>query len=159
MASNDFKKLNRQMMIYRIVQTILLGLLVLVAIAFQKKFTLLGKPELFFRSIMFAVAGQLLVMWPVYKLAWRDVGVEIEGSAPGLSPEKQKALGKKRQIGDLWKFCGVGFFLAFVILTPDTAKAAGALPVYAITIFSFLLICLLYFQSFNFAAKKQMRGA
>jgi uncharacterized membrane protein YdcZ (DUF606 family) len=158
MASIDFKKLNRQMMIYRVVQTILTGLLIVLAIFFQGHFAASGKAYLFIRSIMFSVVGQLVLIWPVYKLAWRDAGVEIEGSVPGLTAEQQNALRKKRLIGDLWKFCGVAFYVVFVTLVPDAKKAVGATPVLAITIFSFLLTCLMYFQCFNFAAKKQMKS-
>ena len=157
MASVDFKKLNRQMMIYRIVQTILTGLLIVLAIVFQGQFAALGKPGQFFSSIMAAVAVQLLLIYPVYRLAWRDAGVEIEGSQPKLSKELLAALRKKRLIGDLWKFCGVAFFIVFVALIPDAKKSVGAIPVLATTIFSFLLTCLMYFQCFNFSAKKRIK--
>jgi hypothetical protein len=154
----DFKKLNRQMMIYRIVQTILTGLLIVMAITFQGQFAALQKPGQFFSSIMAALAVQLLLIYPVYRLAWRDAGVEIEGSAPSLSKEQQAALRKKRLIGDLWKFCGVAFFMVFVTLVPDAKKASGAPLVLASTIFSFLLTCLMYFQCFNFSAKKRIKS-
>jgi hypothetical protein len=157
MTSIDFKKLNRQMMVYRIVQTILTGLLIVLAIIFQNRFAIINKPEQFISSVVGAFIVQLMFLWPVYKLAWRDAGVEIEGSMPNLSTEQQAALRKKRQIGDLWKFCGVAFFAAFVVLVPDAKKAAGAPLVLASTIFSFLLACLMYFQCFNFAAKKRMK--
>jgi predicted membrane protein len=157
MASIDFKKLNRQMMIYRIVQTVLIGLLIVVAIMFQGQFTAIGKPELFLRSIVFAIVIQGCLIWPVYKLAWRDVSVEIEGLQPKLTPEQLAALRKKRLIGDLWKFCGVAFFVVFVALIPDAKKSVGTIPVLAITIFSFLLTCLMYFQCFNFSAKKRIK--
>jgi hypothetical protein len=158
MASIDFKKLNRQMMIYRIMQTILTGLLIFLAIAFQGQFAAIQKPGQFFSSLMAAIVVQLLLIYPVYRLAWRDAGVEIEGSTPNLSTEQLAALRKKRLIGDLWKFCGVGFFIAFVALVPDSKKAAGAPLVLASTIFSFLLTCLMYFQCFNFSAKKRMKS-
>ena len=157
MASVDFKKLNRQMMIYRIVQTILTGLLIVLAIVFQGQFAALGKPGQFFSSIMAAVAVQLLLIYPVYRLAWRDAGVEIEGSQPKMTKELLAALRKKRLIGDLWKFCGVAFFIVFVALVPDAKKASGAPLVLASTIFSFLLTCLMYFQCFNFSEKKRMK--
>ncbi|MFA7405832.1 MAG: hypothetical protein WC007_17715 [Pelobacteraceae bacterium] len=157
MASNDFKKLNRQMMLYRIVQTILTGLLVVVAIAFQSRFDALNRSEQFYSSIVAAVIVQLLLLYPVYRLAGRDAGIEIEGSRPGLKIEQFTALRKKRLIGDLWKACGVVFFLVFVTLVPDVKKASGAPLVLASTIFSFLLTCLMYFQCFNFIAKKRMR--
>lgn len=157
MASADFKKINRQMMVYRIVQTILTGLLIVMAIIFQGRFAALHKTEQFVSSIVVSVIVQLLLIWPVYKLAWRDAGVEIEGIQTDLSTVQQAALRKKRLIGDLWKFCGVAFFVVFVSLVPDAKKAAGAPLVLASTIFSFLLTCLLYFQCFNFSAKKQMK--
>ncbi|MEI7816238.1 MAG: hypothetical protein WCI45_03490 [Desulfuromonadales bacterium] len=158
MASVDFKRLNRQMMIYRIVQTILTGLLIVLAIVFQGQFAVLHKPGQFFSSIIAAIAVQLLLIYPVYRLAWRDAGVEIEGSQPSLTVVQQTALRKKRLIGDLWKFCGVAFFMVFVALVPDAKKSVGAIPVLATTIFSFLLTCLMYFQCFNFSAKKRMKS-
>lgn len=158
MAQQDFKKLNRQMMIYRIVQSILTGLLIVLAIVFQSRFTALHKPEQFISSIVVSIVVQLLLLYPVYRLAWRDAGVEIEGSAPKLSVEQLTALRKKRLIGDLWKFCGVAFFVVFVTLVPDAKKASGAPLVLASTIFSFLLTCLMYFQCFNFSAKKRIRS-
>ena len=158
MASADFTKLNRQMRIYRIVQTILTGLLIVLAITFQGRFVALQKPGQFISCIVASIVVQLLLIWPVYKLAWRDAGVEIEGSQPNLSNEQLGALRKKRLIGDLWKFCGVAFFITFVALVPDAKKAAGATPVLATTIFSFLLTCLMYFQCFNFSAKKRLKA-
>lgn len=158
MASIDFKKLNRQMMVYRIVQTVLTGLLIVLAIMFQGQFTALHRPGQFIASIEVAIAVQLLLIYPVYRLAWRDAGVEIEGSQPKLSTEQLAALRKKRLIGDLWKFCGVAFYIVFVTLAPDAKKSVGAIPVLASTIFSFLLTCLMYFQCFNFSAKKRMKA-
>ncbi|MDA8412338.1 MAG: hypothetical protein M0023_00950 [Desulfobacteraceae bacterium] len=158
MPSFDFKHLKRTMTIYRVVQTLLLCLLIYVAYIFQGNFALLGKPEKFITSIVAAIAVQLLLLYPLYRLAWRDVGVEIEGCTIGLTKEALAALRKKRQLGDLWKFSAVGFFLAFVTLVPDAKKSAGAPIILAITIFSFLLMCLTYFQCYNFSAKKRMKS-
>ena len=110
-------------------------------------------------SIKITIMCQLLAVYPIYRLAWRDAGVEIEGSAVGLTAEALAALRKKRLLGDLWKFSAVGFFLAFVTLVPDAKKAAGATHVLAGILFSFLLMCLTYFQCFNFSAKKRMKQA
>lgn len=158
MASIDFKKIKRQMMIYRIVQTMLTGLLVVLAILFQARFTAIGQPEQFYNSVAAAVVVQILLIWPVYKLAWRDAGIEIESSMPGLSTEQLAALRKKRMIGDLWKFCGIAFFLSFISFVPDAKKVAEAPLVLSSTIYSFLLTCLMYFQCYNFCAKKRMIG-
>ncbi len=158
MAVAEFKKLNRQMMLYRVVQTILVALLVFMAMNYQGLFTLQGKPQQFVGSLVIAIIIQLILIWPVYKLAWRDARIEIEGTASGLTAEQATALRKKRLIGDLWKFCGVAFFIVFVALVPDSKKAPGATFFLATTIFSFLLTCLLYFQCFNFSAKKQIKA-
>lgn len=156
MSNFDFKRMNRTMVIYRIVQLLLLCLLVYVALQFQHQFVLLGKPWQFVSSIISAIVCQLILLYPVYKLAWRDAGVEIDGCAPGLSSEQLTGLRKKRLIGDLWKFCAVAFFIAFVVMVPDAKKASGAPLVLATTIYAFLLTCLTYFQCFNFSAKKRM---
>lgn len=157
MPGIDFKKLKRQMIIYRIVQTIITAMLIVLAIIFQSGFASINKPGQFVTSIIVALVIQLLISYPVYRLAWRDAGVEIEGSVPNLSKEQLAALRKKRLIGDLWKFCGVAFYMVFISLVPDVKKSVGAIPVLATTIFSFLLTCLMYFQCFNFSAKKRMK--
>ena len=157
MPSFDFKRLNRTMMIYRVVQTMLVGLLIYLAFNFQQLFALRGKPQQFTSSIISAIVYQLILLYPVYKLAWRDAGVEIEGCAVGLTTEAQAVLRKKRLIGDLWKVCAIAFFITFVALAPDAKKAAGAPLVLATTIFAFLLTCLTYFQCFNFSARKRMK--
>lgn len=153
----EFKLLNRTILIYRVVQALLICLLGYVALLFQNKFTLMGRPEMFVSSVVTTIVLQLLVLYPVYRLAWRDAGIEVEGCAVGLSPEALAVLRKKRMVGDLWKFCAVGFFLAFVTLMPDGTKASGLSQVFAITLFTFLLMCLTYFQCFNFSAKKRMK--
>ena len=157
MPSLDFKQLNRTITIYRVVQGLLLCLLIYVAYIFQSSFAQLGKPDKFVSSIIAAIVVQLLLLYPIYRLAWRDAGVALEGCATGLSKEALAALRKKRLLGDLWKFSAVGFFLAFVTMVPDAKKAAGAPIILAIIIFSFLLMCLTYFQCFNFSARKQMK--
>jgi uncharacterized membrane protein YhdT len=157
MPSFDFKKLNRTMTIYRVVQGLLVCLLIYVAYIFQNSFSMIGKPEKFMSSVFATIVVQILLFYPIYRLAGRDVNVEIEGCVVGLTKDALAALSKKRMLGDLWKFSAVGFFLAFVSLVPDAKKAAGAPIILAIIIFSFLLMCLTYFQCFNFNAKKRMK--
>ncbi|MBK5274457.1 MAG: hypothetical protein JJE30_05340 [Desulfuromonadales bacterium] len=159
MPSFDFKKLNRTMIIYRVVQALLLLMLIYVAYVFQSRFAMIGSPEKFMYSLKITIMSQLIAIYPIYRLAWRDAGVEIEGSAIGLTKEELSALRKKRLLGDLWKFSAVAFFLAFVTMVPDAKKAPGASHVLAGILFSFLLMCLSYFQCFNFSAKKRMKQA
>jgi hypothetical protein len=156
MPSFNVKKLQRTMLVNRIVQTVLLGLLIFVAVNFQSGFAQQGKPGQFFSSIVVAVIVQLLLIYPIYKLAVRDVGIEADSSVVGLTAEQTAALRKKRLLGEMWKVCGVAFFLVFAVMVPDVKKAVGARLVLAATIFSFLLTCLMYFQCFNFACKKRI---
>ena len=110
-------------------------------------------------SIKITIISQLVSIYPIYRLAWRDAGVEISGSVVGMTKEDLAALRKKRLLGDLWKFSAVAFFLAFVTMVPDAKKTVAITPVLAGTLFSFLLMCLAYFQCFNFSAKKQIKQA
>lgn len=158
MSSFDFKRLKRTMMVYRVVQTLLLALLIFMAFNFQQLFSMRGKPEQFISSIIAAVVIQLVLLYPVYRLAWRDSGVEFDGAAPGLTPENLAALRKKRLLGDLWKVAGVAFFFIFAMSVPDVKKATGAPLVLATTVFAFLLTCLGYFQCFNYSIRKRMKG-
>jgi len=157
MPSFDFKRLNRTMMVYRVVQLLLLGLLIYVAFNFQQLFALRGKPEQFISSIIAAIVAQLILVYPTYRLAWRDSGIELEGCEVGITTETLTVLRKKRLMSDLWKFCAVAFFITFVAMAPDARKAAGAPLVLASTIFAFLLTCLTYFQCFNFSARKRLK--
>jgi len=158
MLNPDVKRVNRTLMIYRVVQALLIALLAYMAYNFQRFFALRGRPDQFISSIVASMVVQLILFYPVYRLAWRDAGIEIEGSVPGLSSEQLSVLRKKRLLGDLWKFCAVAFFLTFVALAPDQAKAKGAQMVLSSILFSFLFACLTYFQCFNFSIRKRMRN-
>lgn len=157
MPGFDFKRLKRLTIIYRVVQALLIALLVFMALNFQNLFTVVGRPERFMTSILVALVIQLLLVYPIYKLARRDAAVEIEASQMGLSTDQLMALRKKRLYGDMLKFCVLAFFVTFVALAPDIRKTTGAPLILAATIFSFLLTCLTYFQSFNYCARKRIK--
>jgi len=159
MLGFDVKRINRTLMVYRVVQALLIALLTYMAFNFQRLFALRGRPDQFISSIVAAFVVQLILLYPVYRLAWRDAGIEIEGSVPGLSPEQLAALRKKRLLGDLWKCCAVIFFLTFVALAPDQSKAIGAPMVLSSILFSFLFACLTYCQCFSFSVKKRLKQA
>jgi hypothetical protein len=151
------KRLRRTTLIYRVVQGLLIALLAFVAFTFQANFVQMGRGDLFTSSLLVALVVQLLLLYPVYKLAWRDAGLALEGVKPDLSDEQLAALRKKRLMGDLWKASGFIFFITFAMLLPDSTKTVATPFVLAATIFSFLLTCLMYFQCFNFSLKRQMR--
>lgn len=148
MSQFNVQKLQRTMLVNRVVQTVLLGLLIFIAVNFQSGFAQQGKPGQFFSSIAVALIVQLLLIYPIYKLAWRDVEIEADSSVVGITAEQTAVLRKKRLLGEMWKVCGVAFFLVFIVIAPSVRLLLAA------TIFSFLLTCLMYFQCFNFVCKK-----
>lgn len=156
MSQYDFKRLKRTMIVYRVVQVLLLALLAVMALVFQNRYGLLGKPDHFFKSLLFAVVAQGVVLYPVYRLAWRDAGVEVDSSVVGLSGEVLKALRQKRLLGDLWKMSIIIFFLIFIARAPG-ADRAGTPFFQSTALFTFLMIFLSYFQCFNALAKKRMK--
>ncbi len=157
MSQFNVKKIQRTMLLNRVVQALLLTLLIYIAVNFQILFAQQGKPEQFFSSVVIAVVAQFLLIYPIYKLAWRDVDIDIASSEVDITPEQTTVLRKKRLLGELWKVCGVAFFLAFAVMVPDVNKAPGARLVLAATIFSFLLTCMMYFQCFNFVGRRRIK--
>jgi hypothetical protein len=153
----DTKRLSRTILIYRVVQGLLIALLAFVAFNFQMNFVRMGRGDMFISSAIAAVVIQLILLYPVYKLASRDVGITLEGSKPDLSPEQLAALRKKRLMGELLKVSGFIFFITFAALVPDAKKFAAAPLIFAVIIFSFILTCLMYFQCFNYCLKRQMK--
>lgn len=157
MSQFDFKRLKRTMNIYRVVQALLLVLLVAMVLVFQNRYGLLGKPDHFLKSIIAAVVAQLAMVYPLYRLAWHDAGVEVDSSISGLSGDVLKALRRKRLLGDLWKMSIIIFFLIFVARAPGADKVGT--PFFQSTaLFSFLMVFLCYFQCFNYCAKKRMNS-
>lgn len=159
MASYDFTRLKRLMIIYRVVQVCLLGLLLFMAFNYQRLFSLMGMPGLFTRSVTAAIAFQLAMFYPVWMLAKRDATVEIEAAQEGLSGDQLVQLRKRRLGGDLWKLCVMGFFVVFVWMAPGIDKTRAASFILAAIYFGFLLISLTYFQLFNHQAKRQQSTA
>jgi len=146
------------MTIYRVVQILLLILLMYMTFNFQQMFSARGKPGQLLPAIVAGIASQILLFYPIYRLALRDVGIESEGATTGLSPGKHAELRKKRLLGDMYKIAGIAFYMTFVAIMPDVKKSVGAQPVLAATVFSFLLACLSYFQCFNHSMRKRISG-
>lgn len=150
MAEFDFKRLKKITLAYRVIQVVLLLLLVVVAFMFQAKY-----PGHFFISFVVAVVLQGILLYPIYRLAWRDAVVEFDGSSTVLTPEQMVGLRKKRLMGDLWKAALMVFFLVFIARIPD-AKTTGTPFFLSTSLYSCLLILLTYFQCFNYSVKKKM---
>lgn len=155
MASYDFSRLKRFAIIHNVLQVGLLGLLLFMAYSFMLTFTRFGMPDAIFTSIGFSVLVQLIMLYPAWWLARKDVEVELETSRIGVTPDELLALRRRRLIGDIWKLAASGAFVVFIAMSPGVDKGRGASLILSVSYFSFLLVCLSYFQCFNFIAKKR----
>ncbi|MFW9603679.1 MAG: hypothetical protein ACMV0F_01875 [Trichlorobacter sp.] len=151
-------RLKRLMIIYNVVQVGLLGLLLFMSYNFIVIFGMYSLSGAFSKSILFALALQLLIVYPAWLLAKQDVQVEIQSAKQDLNGDEMMALRKKRLIGDIWKLCALGAFVVFIAMSPGVDKGRGASVILATSYFSFLLTAISYFQCFNYVAKRQIRS-
>lgn len=157
MAQYNLIKLKRLTIIYRMIQVALLGLFMFMAFNFMQLFGKLGTPDYFFKALMISLVIQLILLYPAWQLAGRDLEVEIETGRSDITPEQLVTLRRKRLLGDLWKISGLGFFIMFIIIAPDANKGRGASLFLAAAYFSFLLTTLTYLQCFNLRAARRRK--
>lgn len=152
MAQPEFKRMKRLMVIHLVIQVFLVLLLVYMAVHFQGVFRAKGMPRIFVNSIVTSLLIQLALFYPISKFAASEAKREIDCEAGDLSAEAQKALRNKRLLGDFIKASVFLFFGAFVAMAP------GATFVMSTAFFCFILTTLTYFQCYNIAAKRAMKG-
>lgn len=157
MASYDLTRLKRLTIIYRVIQVAIFGLMLFMAYSFMILFARQGTPDYLLKSMIVAAVVQILLLYPSWLLAGRDLSVEVETAMSGITPEQLVILRRRRLMGDLWKAAVLGFFITFIILVPDSGKGAGATLILASTLFSFLLITLTYLQCFNLRAARRQK--
>lgn len=150
MAEFNFTRLNRLVMLYRVVQVLLLLLLAGVAFSFQTHY-----PGHFFISLIASLVIQGILLYPLYRLAWHDSGVEFNNSSTTLSEAETMGLRKKRLYSDLGKISLLLFFIIFIAKIPE-AKKIGTPFFLSTSLYVFLLVFLTYFQCFNYSVKKRL---
>lgn len=148
----DKGKLKKTIVIYRVVQVFLLGLLVYMAYSFQQIFQAKGMPKVFLNSILMSLAIQLLLFYPVRKFATAEAEREAAATAPGLSGEVLKAMRQRRIFSDIVKVSIFLGFTLFLFLSPP------ATAIMSTAFFCFVLTLLTYFQCFNFAMSRVIKG-
>ncbi|HEY6008708.1 MAG TPA: hypothetical protein VIU40_10335 [Geobacteraceae bacterium] len=147
-AALDFTRIRRLILIYAVVQVLLVLLLIYMAVNFQTRLS----SDRFLKSVVITLVVQLALFYPINKLAAREAGREVDSCAPGLTPEQLKGLRNKRLIGDSIKLAVIIFFITFIFKAPPHPFVMSTLY------FTFILTILSYFQCFNFAARRKMRG-
>lgn len=145
---NGFKRLRKLITIYRVVQVLLLALLVFMAFMFQTQYQAKGMPRIFFNSVVTSFVIQLLLFYPINRFARGEAENEIAETAPGLTPDQQKALRQKRIFNDFLKAAAFIFFVTFAL------RAPGQLFIQSTILFSFIMTALSYLQCHNYALKR-----
>jgi uncharacterized membrane protein YhaH (DUF805 family) len=148
----DFTRLRRLTLIYVVVQVLLVIMLALMALKFQAELQAEGRPQRFLHSVVVALVVQLAIFYPVNRFAAKEAEREVAGCAPGLTTEQLKAQRTRRLSGDLAKMAVFIFFATFIYRAPKDTFILSVLY------YSFVLTTLSYFQCFNFAARRLMRG-
>lgn len=152
MAQPTFQRVKRLTLIYLAIQIFLLALLVVMAFQFQAVFRAKGVPQVFVNSIIAGVVLQLVTFYPLKRLAEKEAYREVGADAGTLTPEEEKGLRHHRMYYDFGKATIFLFFAAFIILAPAVTFVMSTIY------FSFLLIALTYFQCFNFAVRRAIKG-
>lgn len=158
-VSYDFTRLKRLMIIYKVVQVALTGLILYMGLNFYNLFAASGLPAMFSRSILMGMAFFMILFFPVWLLARHDAAVEFSGSADGLDDGTLINLRRKRLFGDIAKLCFLGFFIVFVAMSPNASKVRALSGLLASAYFGFLMTSLFYFTAFNHIAGKKIREA
>lgn len=144
-------RLKRLIIIYRVVQVFLLGLFLYMSYHFQQLFQAQGMPQVFLNSIITVLGIQLLLFYPIRKLATHEARREAASQAPDLSPEARKDLRHQRLFSDLIKASVFLSFAVFILLAP------AATFIMSTAFFCLLLTLLTYAQCFNFALSRLNR--
>jgi len=152
-ATPPFTRMKRTLIIHMAVQLFLVVLLIYMALHFQASFINQGTPKVFLNSIIFSVILQMLAFFPLKKLAEKEAKREVAAdSGNKLDADAQKALRHSRLFSDIIKASIVTFVVLFIAMAPQL------LFLLSTVFFTFILFTITYFQCFNFAARREMRG-
>ena len=152
MAGNtNVQKLTKTIKIFAVAQVGLVAMLVYMAILFQGKFRLIGRPEGFMYSVILSFLVQLTLIYPLFKFSGNEAERDLALTSGSLTPEELKALTKKKRMSDIIKGSVFFFFAMFILQAP------GIPLILSVLYFTFVLTILTYLQCYNFAAKKLMR--
>ena len=149
----DSKKINKTIKIFAVAQAGLVALLIFMAVNFQEKLLVVGRGHQFMKGVIASFVIQLLLFYPIYQFAAKEVARDLAlfGSTP--TPEEGKAYNKKKRWSDVIKMSVFRFFFIFLLAAPADPLALSVIY------YSFILTILTYLQCYNFAAKRLGRGS
>jgi len=144
----DFKKINKTIKIFAVVQFGLVALLIFTAVNFQEKLRMVGRGHQFMGGVTATFVIQLLLFYPIFKFAAKEAGRDFALVGRTLSKEEIKEFSKKKRWADSFKMAAFGFFVIFMLAAPADPL------VLSVIFYSFILTILTYLQCYNFAVKK-----
>lgn len=147
----DFKKINKTIKIFAVVQCVLVALLVFMAVNFQGKLKAIGREPRFMSGVMAAFVVQLLLFYPIFRFAGKEAESDVWLVGRTLSQAETKEYMKKRRWSNIVKMSTFGFYIIFIMAAPPEPL------VLSVIYYSFILTILTYLQCYNFAAKKLKR--
>lgn len=147
----NFKKVGRTIKIFAVAQFGLVAMLVYMAILFQEKFRINGKPNSFMYAVIGTFVIQLAIFYPINKFAAKEAERDLSLTSTNLGNDEIKALSKKKRYSDIIKFSVFLFYTMFILQAPSIPLILSVLY------FSFILTILTYLQCYNFAAKKLIK--
>lgn len=147
----NYQKVAKTIKIFAVAQFALVLMLVYMAIQFQEKFRLIGRPDRFMHAVLASFVVQMLLFYPIYKFSGKEAERDLALSSSNLTAEDLKATTKKKRYSDIIKASVFFFFGMFILQAPGTPVVLSVLY------FSFILTILSYLQCYNFAAKKLVK--
>jgi len=142
------RRLERTMLIHRIVQFLLCALLVYMALHFQQIFQAQGAPQIFRNSLLATLLIQLALFFPIRRFAGNEADRELAAAAVAADAPEQKQLRQQRLVSDTIKGAVFLGYTAFILMAPP------ATFVLATTFFCFIVTVITYLQCFTFAVRR-----
>jgi hypothetical protein len=142
------RRLQRTLLIHRIVQILLSGLLLYMALHFQQLFATKGTPHIFRNSLLATLLLQFALFFPLRRFAGNEARRELAAAAAQATPEQQKQLRHQRLLGETLKGAVFLGFTAFILMAPP------ATFILSTAFCCFIVTVITYLQCFNFAVRR-----
>lgn len=142
------RRLQRTLLIHRIMQILLCILLIYMALHFQQLFLARGMPQVFRNSLLTTLLLQFIVFLPLHRFANREARRELAAAARQVTAEQQRQLRQQRLFGDILKGAVFLGFAVFIIIAPP------ATFVLSTAFFCFIVTVVTYLQCFNYSVRR-----
>ena len=142
------RRLQRTLLIHRIVQLLLCALLIYMALHFQQLFQARGEPHIFRNSLLATLLIEFALFFPIRRFAGNEAQREFAAAAAQVTVEQQQRLRQQRLLGDILKGAVFLGYTAFILISPP------ATFVLCTAFFCFIVTVITYLQCFSFAVHK-----